>query len=244
MSGRRQESQSYQLFMLVLCVCTIVALGAEATLKLDPQSRLVLQYADTGVCALFLVDFLLSLRRAENRWQYLRTWGWLDLASSVPAFHLARWGRAARVVRIVRVLRGVRAARILGQLVLARKAESSFLAVSLVAMLLVVMASLSILQFENADNSNIRTAEDALWWAMTTVTTVGYGDRYPVTTEGRAVAVVLMCAGVGLFGTFSGLLAAWFLSPDTKREEKEIDALREEIRQLRIAVERRGSLNT
>jgi voltage-gated potassium channel len=111
-------------------------------------------------------------------------------------------------------------------------------------MLLVVIRSLSMLQFENADNSNIRTAEDALWWAMATVTTVGYGDRYPVTTEGRAVAVVLMCAGVGLFGTFSGFLAAWFLAPDAKREEKDIDGLREEVRQLRVAVERLSGPDT
>ena len=243
MGASRQESQAYQLFMLVLCICTIVALGAESTLNLDPQSRLILAYADTTVCVLFLVDFLLNLSRAENRWKYFVTWGWLDLVSSIPAFQLARWGRAARVVRIIRVLRSVRAARILGHLVVARRAESSFLAVSLVALLLIVMASLSILQFENADGSNIRTAEDALWWALTTVTTVGYGDRYPVTTEGRAVAIVLMCAGVGLFGTFSGLLAAWFLSPDNRRDEKEIDALREEIRQLRMAVERQSAPN-
>jgi voltage-gated potassium channel len=244
MDAPRHESQEYQLFTLVLCVVTIAALGAEATLKLDPRSVGVLQYADTAICGLFLLDFVLSFRRAKNRWHYFRTWGWLDLVSSIPAFQLARWGRAARLVRIVRILRGVRATKILGQLALARKTESAFLAVTLVAMLLVVMASLSILQVENTENSNIRTAEDALWWAMTTVTTVGYGDRYPVTTEGRAVAAVLMCAGVGLFGTFSGFLAAWFMAPEAKREEREIDALREEVRQLRIAVERLAGPST
>jgi voltage-gated potassium channel len=224
--------------MLVLCVCTIFTLAAEATLKLDAQSRLVLQYADTGICGLFFFDFLLSLRRAVDRWRYFRTWGWLDLASSIPAFHLARWGRAARIVRIIRVLRGVRAAKILGQLALARKAESAFLAATLAAFLLLVVASISVLQFEVAENSNIHTAEDALWWAITTVTTVGYGDLYPVTTEGRFVAAVLMCAGVGLFGTFSGFLAAWFLAPEAKQEKRDIDELREEVRQLRLTIER------
>lgn len=223
--------------MLALCVLTIVGLGAEATFKLDPQSRLILEYADTTVCVLFFLDFLLSLYRAESRWRYFRTWGWLDLASSIPAFHLARWGRAARVVRIVRVLRGIRAARILGQLALARKVESTFLAASLVGLLLVVMGSLSVLQFETADGSNIRTAEDALWWSISTMTTVGYGDRFPVTSEGRLVAVVLMCAGVGLFGMFSGFLAAWFVAPATKGEDREMEALKQEVRQLRLVLE-------
>jgi voltage-gated potassium channel len=80
------ESHSYQLFMLVLCVCTIVGLAAEATLTLAPQSRLILHYADTGICGLFLLDFCLSLRRARNRWRYLRTWGWLDLVSRFLRF--------------------------------------------------------------------------------------------------------------------------------------------------------------
>ena len=60
-------------------------------------------------------------------------------------------------------------------------------------------------------NSNIKTAEDAIWWAWVTITTVGYGDKYPVTTEGRIIASFLMTAGVGLFGTFTGFIASWFL---------------------------------
>ena len=234
---RSTDSPPYQLFMLALCVLTIAGLGIETTFTLDPQSRLVLEYADTTVCFLFFVDFLLSLKHAENRWRYLRTWGWLDLASSIHAFHLARWGRAARIMRIVRVLRGIRAAKILGRLALARKAESTFLAASLVALMLVVMGSVSVLQFERAEGSNIRTAEDALWWSITTITTVGYGDRFPVTTEGRLVAVILMSAGVGLFGMFSGLLAAWFVSPDTKQDQHELAALKDEVKQLRLVLQ-------
>ena len=61
--------------------------------------------------------------------------------------------------------------------------------------------------------ANIQTPGDALWWAMTTITTVGYGDRYPVTPEGRVVAAMLMTVGVGCFGVFTGLVASWFLAP-------------------------------
>ena len=151
--------------------------------------------------------------RAPNRWRYMYTWGWLDLASSIPTLEVARWGRAARVARIFRVLRGVRATKILGSLAVAKRTESTFLAVALVAILLLVGASISILQVETVPESNIKTAENALWWALTTITTVVYGDRFPVTAEGRFVASLLMCAGVGLFGTFSGFLAAWFVAP-------------------------------
>lgn len=236
--ARGHESIQYQLFMLALCVYVLVALAAEAILQPDAETRLLLQYADTAICAVFLLDFVLCLYRAEDRWRYVYTWGWLDLLSSIPTVGVARWGRAARVARIFRVLRGVRATKILASVALAKRAESAFLAASVVAILMLVVAGILILQVETADESNIRTAGDALWWALSTITTVGYGDRYPVTTEGRLVAALLMCAGVGLFGMFSGFLAAWFVAPAARQERGELDALREEVRQLRAMLER------
>lgn len=238
MTARRAESIQYQLFMLALCVYTLAALAFEVVLRPAAETRALLQYADTAVCGVFLVDFLLCLYRAGNRWRYLYTWGWLDLASSIPAIDIARWGRAARAARIVRVLRGVRATKILGSLVLAKRAESTFLAASLVAILLLVVSGISILQVETASQSNIKTAGDALWWALSTITTVGYGDRYPVTAEGRFVAALLMCAGVGLFGIFSGFLAAWFVAPAANQERGELEALKDEVRQLRAMLEK------
>lgn len=207
------SSPAYQLFMLALCVFALVALAIQTTIDLDPEVSAVLGYADFAVCIAFLFDFLHSLWRAPRRAQYFFSFGWLDLLSAIPALDVARVGRAARVVRIVRVLRVMRASRVIGQLMLERKAESTFLAVSLIAILMVGVCSIAVLHFESEADGNIKTAEDALWWAVTTVTTVGYGDRFPITTEGRLVATMLMFAGVGLFGTFSGFLAAWFLQP-------------------------------
>jgi voltage-gated potassium channel len=230
-------SPSYQLAMLILSLYAIAALAAETAVRLDPQIRAVLDYADYAVCVLFLGDFVVSFWLAPRRVHYLLTWGWLDVLSSIPVLAPARWGRVARVVRIFRVLRGVRATKLITSALLRRRAHNTFLAATLLALLLVVVCSIAVLHFETAPESNIRTAEDAVWWAFATVTTVGYGDRYPVTPEGRFVAGILMCAGVGLFGTFSGFLAAWFL--DAKGSgDSEIAALRKEIAALRVAIER------
>jgi voltage-gated potassium channel len=237
--SRPGESTSYQVFMFALCVYTLVVLSAELFFTPGTETRQLLEYADNGICLIFIVDFGISLYRSPNRWRYLYTWGWLDLLSSLPALDVARWGRAARLARIVRVLRGVRATRILASVVLERRAQSSFLAAALIALLLVIFTSISILQLETVPESNIRTANDALWWALTTITTVGYGDRYPVTMEGRLVAGVLMCAGVGLFGMFSGFLAAWFVHPTKQKERNDLDALRDEIAELRLVIEDR-----
>jgi len=83
---------------------------------------------------------------------------------------------------------------------------------------MILFSSIAILQVEQDANSNIKTAEDATWWAYVTITTVGYGDKYPVTTKGRIIAALLMTVGVGLFGTFTAYLASWFVGEGKKEE--------------------------
>lgn len=235
----------YHLFMLVLCVLALVGIVVQNAFRHDPEIELVLDYADFIICVAFGIDFFVSLWRAPNRRRYLATWGWLDLLSSIPTLQVARWGRLARIARISRVLRGLRATRLIGEAVLRNRRQSTIAAAALLALVLVIFSSTAVLHFEVQQDSNIHTAEDAIWWAVTTITTVGYGDRYPVTTEGRVVAALLMVAGVGLFGTFSAALAAWFLLPEGQATNMELAALREEMATLREGVqellqERRG----
>jgi voltage-gated potassium channel len=239
---RRIRSQQYQLFMLALCLYALGALGAQSLLALDHATRTIFDYADYAVCGIFFLDFIVSLIKAPHKSKYFFTWGWIDLASSIPTVDALRWGRAARVLRIFQVLRGVRATKLIASVILERRSEGAFLAAALISILLVVFASIAILHFEDAPDSNIKSAEDALWWAFVTITTVGYGDKVPFTTEGRLIAAFLMTAGVGLFGTFSGFVAAWFLAPEAKQQENELQLLRQEIISLRAAIERQDSL--
>lgn len=239
----RPQSPAYQLFMLILSVATLAAAGVQVVHP-SLEIRGVLQVADTVACGLFFLDFLVTLRRAPDKWRYMYTWGWLDLVSSIPVLDAARWGRAARLARLLRLLRGVKASVVLTEVVLMKRRQSAWLAAGLTLLLVIVSASVLILNVEDAPQSNIRTAEDALWWAVTTITTVGYGDRYPVTTEGRAIAAGVMAAGVGLVGVLSGLLASWFMEPVRSPEQREDDllelrALRREMSELRRLLEQR-----
>src|SRR5436190_23911777 len=115
-------SASYHLAMLVLSLYAIAALAAEAAMRLDPQIRTVLSYADYAVCGLFACDFLISLWRAPHRLRYLSTWGWLDLLSSVPVLSVARWGRVARIARVFRVMRGIKATKEISAVLLHQRA--------------------------------------------------------------------------------------------------------------------------
>jgi voltage-gated potassium channel len=123
---------------------------------------------------------------------------------------------------------------------LERRTQAATLVAALVALIVVAFGSVAVLHFENDfAGANIHSAEDALWWSLSTVATVGYGDKYPVTSEGRFVGILLMTAGVGLFATLSGSLAAWFLGPRGAQRDQELHAIREELHAVRGLLEER-----
>ena len=230
--------------VLVLSVLGLIGVCLSFLPALDGEQKEILHHADIVLCALFFVDFLVSFSRAPDKWRYMRTWGWLDLISSVPAVGPLRLARFARVVRLIRVLRGIRAAKTIAQFALERREQSAMLTAVLLAGLVVVGGSISILQVEQDPHRTIVTAEDAVWWAITTMTTVGYGDTYPITTAGRAIGVGLMLFGVAVFGAMSGLMASWLVQPrkahaertemheDIKQLRRDIQLLSEQVRQL------------
>jgi voltage-gated potassium channel len=128
------------------------------------------------------------------------------------------------------------------------RAENALLTLVLLGLLVLEFGSLWILHIEElAKGANITTASDALWYVIVTISTVGYGDRYPVTAEGRIIGVVIIIVGVGIFGTFTGYLANAFLAP---RREKNAEATQgssaavlrteklEELQELLVAQQR------
>ncbi|NBX29268.1 ion transporter [bacterium] len=230
----------YNIVILLFCLAALGLMLAAETIPPNHAAADLLAYADLTVCGIFFVDFLVSLARAENKWRYLVTWGWIDLLSSIPAIDVARWGKAARILRLLRIVRGIKATRIMLSLALRYRARNAMLAGSFIALLVVFSGSFAILQFEQGPEANIKTPADAVWWAVCTVTTVGYGDRYPVTWQGRATAGVLMVTGVGIFGALAGVLAGWFTGAheDYEREQlRQLGRLADEMAEVRQLLE-------
>ncbi len=231
-----RESTTYQLFMLVLCIFALGIVAALTLGRLSPETITILHWADLVVCVFFFLDFLHSFITSPNRARYFFTWGWIDLVSSIPLIAGLRVGRAARIVRVLQVLRALRATKTLTVFLVERRAEGGALAAALIALVVFFAGSIAILQFEGPGPGPINTAGDAVWWAITTMTTVGYGDMVPVTTGGKVVASVLMIGGVALYGVVAGLVASWFLVPAEREEAREIAELRDEVRALREAL--------
>ena len=229
---RAPDVTVWQASMLILCVYVILAMVAQAFFNLPAQVSVALDHIDFAICFLFLADFFLQFYRAESKLAYMK-WGWIDLISSIPNIQVLRWGRMFRIVRILRILRGVRSTRLIFQIMFKNRSHGAFASVAISSFVLVIFSTIAILLCEKEPNSNIKTAGEAFWWAFTTISTVGYGDFYPVTFEGRVIAAVLITAGIALFGTFTAYIASWFFEATGEKEELAEEKILEEVKALR-----------
>jgi voltage-gated potassium channel len=213
--------------MTVLAIVWLLILVLPSVIHLDSAASGVLDTFDYSLWSLFIVEYLVKLVLAPSRWGFVRT-HLLDLIVILVPF--------LRPVRALRFLRLIRAGAIAGQgLGRARRllTEHGLHYVLLVAVVLVFAGAAIELGFErDAPGSNIHTFGDALWWAVVTLTTVGYGDRFPVTSGGRAVAVVLMLVGIGLLGVITANIAAFFVSKGDATDRRRLQLL--EVRLERI----------
>ncbi|MCX6270423.1 MAG: ion transporter [Bacteroidetes bacterium] len=207
------------LIIIFFSIYVLIALLIDTFFKLPSNIHDLLQIIDDGVCVLFIYEFFYRLFTAKNKLNFLK-WGWIDLISSIPSFPFVRFGRLFRLVRLLRILRAFRSVRVLAKHIFRSRVQGTMSLVAILTCLIVIFSSISILIVEKDPSCNIKSAEDAIWWSLVTVTTVGYGDKYPVTTEGRIIGAVLMFVGVGMFGTFTAYIASWFTTGALIENEK------------------------
>lgn len=221
--------------MLVLAIAIIPLLVIPLTADLSRSTEETFIALEWFIWAAFAAEYLVRLYLAPDKWAFVKS-NKIDLFVVVVPFlrplRIARSARALRVLRAARagvfLVRGVKALRY----VLTRHKLHYVL---LVTLFVVVASALLVLSFErDVAGSNIASLPDALWWAMTTVTTVGYGDRFPTTAGGRGIGVVLMVIGIALFGFLAGSIASFFVESD---EEQKLDPQLAEINERLARVE-------
>jgi voltage-gated potassium channel len=209
---KQEIGPSYELFIVAVASLSIVNIVIWAG-PFDPDTKQIAGIIDIVLSLILMADFAGRLYLADPRRGYFfGQQGYLDFLGSLPL-------PIIRVFRIVRVYRGVARVSALGGRKLARKlirerAQAALLFASFLVIVILELGSILVVAAERgAPDANIKTGGDALWWAVVSVATVGYGDKYPVTAAGRLIGVFLIIGGVGLFGVFTGFLARFFLTP-------------------------------
>jgi len=268
----RKPSNAYSIFILVLTILSL-AVMVVMLLPLSDTTLKLLGVYDNLICVIFLIDFFLNMRAASKKSDYfIGQRGWLDLLGSIPSFGvfklggLLRLARLSRLARITRLLRGEQKKALVKDVLDHRSQYAVFITIFLTILVLTV-ASVLVLQFESKSaDANITTGGDALWYAIVTITTVGYGDFYPVTAAGRVTAVFIMFAGVGIIGALASILASLLVAPSSSEEEsaaegeatpaatsvpaatapalsvqEELKAVREELAVMRQMLEKMGA---
>jgi voltage-gated potassium channel len=220
----KEHSNSYNIFILVLTIMSL-AVMVLLILPLDPQTQDTLRFYDNAICVVFLVDFFGNVMAAHPKNAYLLgRRGWLDLLGSIPSWGvipaagLLRLFRISRLARISRLLRGSAREALIKDVLENRGSYATFITI-LAAFMVLSTSTVLMVQFESeAPGANITTGADALWWGFTTITTVGYGDTFPVTFLGRVTAVIVMFAGVGIIGSLASILASILVPPPKQTE--------------------------
>ena len=218
------KNTAYEIFIGALSILSILNLVLVYAVSGDSALELVLSVMNALFSAIFLGDFIYRISTAPKASRYFfRGFGWADLLASLPfpQFKILRLFRLLRVFRLLREL----GPRTVWTTLIHDRANSALMTLLLMGILVLQFGSISILYVEeDADGANITSASDALWYTIVTISTVGYGDQYPVTNVGRMIGTLIIVVGVGIFGTFTGYLANLFLGPRKAAEDAETDA--------------------
>lgn len=214
-----QGSLGYKLFIAALSILSIVNLVLGSLFVQEQDLQYILGIMNAFFLPIFLGDFLWRLSQSPSKSQYFfHDFGWADLLSSLP-FTQTKILRIFRLWRVGHLFREFGPAHLWRDFV-QHRADNALLTVVFLMICVVEFGALAVLKIEEyADGANITSAPDAIWYVYVTITTVGYGDRYPVTNTGRFVGMLIMTAGVGLFGTLAGFLSNKLLTPAEEKTE-------------------------
>lgn len=213
-------AKAVELPLTVLALLWLPVLVLPYVVHLSTTITDTFEAIDLFVWAAFVIEYLVKLYLSPSRREFF-THHLIDLA--VVTLPMLRPLRAARLLRLLNLVRvGVVLANALRR-TKALFTHRGFHFVLLAVLVVVFACSALVLSFESpAKGTNIHNFGDALWWAIVTVTTVGYGDRYPVTAGGRGVAAVLMFVGIGLIGVLTATVASYFVTQNVDEERADL----------------------
>ena len=217
----------FNILIQILILVSVVTFSMETVPDLEPQTRIILRYIEIFSVVAFTIEYLLRIWVADRKFKFIFSFfGIIDFLAILP-FYLAvgidlRSLRALRFLRLFRILKLVRYNRAMNQFSRAIKSakEQIFLFI-FITLILIYFASVGIYYFENeAQPENFSSIFDSLWWAIITLTTVGYGDVYPITVGGKVFTFIILMIGLGIVAIPTGIISSALTNSIDKSEEQ------------------------
>lgn len=209
------KSRCFDLSIQVLIIISISGIVIGTLPDLDQRTKSILMAIEKTSIVLFTLEYLLRIYSSNDKLKYLFSfWGLIDFFAIVPTLVLAgldlRVLRALRLLRLARILKLGRYSRALRRLANAmRDIRDEFVCFLFISLIVFFLAASGIYYFENeAQPEKFSSIPASMWWAVATLTTVGYGDIYPITTGGKVFTALILVLGLGLVAVPAGLIAA------------------------------------
>ena len=202
------------VLMIALALVSVFLLCFEVLADQTPSQMQALEAADIAISMIFLAEFCIRLAKAPRKKLFLRRHWWELLAAIPITSETTQLLRGLNLLRLVRLIRLLRLIRFLVRLKIILDATSRLahathlIYAATIAGIIIMSGALGFHYMEAGHNPNVKSLWDSFWWTIVTITTVGYGDIYPVTTGGRILAIFLMLGGIATFSTVTALIAA------------------------------------
>lgn len=230
--NKRKLSITYNTVMAILAVISIVLIVLDYAKEIK-ITAMPYNVIDNGILIIFAVDYFSRLALAKNKWEFFKN-NIFDLLSIIPATEVSSFFRIARIGRLLRLLKVLRILRLVG---LAGRLEK-FLKINgllyyLYTSLVVILITSSL--YCVSEKVSFPTA---LWWSITTATTVGYGDVSPATGVGKIAAVVDMLIGIGLIGMLTSSITEFFTKSSSDDELEQLKKQNERLEQKLNEIEK------
>ncbi|MBU7014633.1 MAG: ion transporter [Theionarchaea archaeon] len=217
--NREKLALYWDMIMITLALLTVFLLFYEMTISPEDVAREGLEEIrakvnlihrlDFWICMVFIVEFSVRLWKEKDRKIFFKM-HWLEIPGMIP-FTIFNISRTFRILRLFRLVRVYSLLKRFSRLYKKRFVKNELQYAFLILMTILLLSAFGVYLFEGRTNPEIESAGDALWWSVVTVTTVGYGDKVPVTPLGKAIGVILMFTGIGLIGVLSGTIASYLM---------------------------------
>ncbi len=207
------------IIMVSLAIVSIVLLIYDVVSHQTSQEKVFFRNLDIAIGCIFLCEFTIHFIRAKEKHHFFSK-RWWELLAAVPIIAPLRLANVVRILPVMQSFRFIRFAyrtRMLFEASHWYSKHTYLIYIVTIVISIMLLGAFGFYTFEYGHNPNVHTFFDSIWWAIVTMTTIGYGDIYPMTTGGRVVAILLIFSGIGAFGALIGFIDQYVISRNREK---------------------------